>query len=275
MRTITTNRKRAIATILVALSLASVACANRDSSSGTAGERGHRSNEADGNGGVDSADAGPASAGARVDPRDDGLEVALGEWAVTLEAGAIRPGRVTFVVHNRGTIPHGFEIEAEDEGDSSGSGSGDGLKAETELLQPGETARLALDLLPGLYKVECLVDGHDDLGMEGFLEVRMDAPLVRDRSAAGGTDAAGSGGANDVSIQDFTFAPADLEVAQGTEVTWTNEDPAPHTVTAEDGSFDSGTLEPGQTFSVSVQGNGPITYRCEIHPAMVGAITVR
>lgn len=273
MRTLTTNSKRAIATILVALSLASVACASRDVVSGTAGEPGQRSNEAGGNGGA--AGAGPAAAGAPVDPRKDGLEVALGEWAVTLEAGAIRPGRVTFVVHNRGTIPHGFEIEAEGEGDSSGPGSGDGLKAETELLQPGETARLSLDLLPGLYKVECLVDGHDDLGMEGVLEVRMDAPLVRDRSAAGGTYAAGSGDANDVTIRDFTFAPVELEVAQGTEVTWTNEDPAPHTVTAQDGSFDSGTLEPGQTFSVSVQGNGPVTYRCEIHPGMLGAITVR
>src|SRR5688572_10040818 len=110
--TITTNRKRSIATILVALSLASVACASRDAASGTAGEPGQRSSEA-GNGGADSAGAGPATAGAKVDPRDDGLEVALGEWAVTLEAGAIRPGRVTFVVHNRGTIPHGFEIEAE------------------------------------------------------------------------------------------------------------------------------------------------------------------
>lgn len=270
-------RKRAIATILVALSLASVACASRDTASGNAREAGPRSNGAGVDGGSDSAGAGPARAGAKADPRDDGLMVALGEWAVTLEAGAIRPGRVTFVVRNRGSIPHGFEIEAEgeSEGDSSGSGSGDGLKAETELLQPGETARLALDLHPGLYKVECLVDGHDDLGMEGFLEVRTDAPLVRDRMAAAGTDEAGSGDADDVAIADFTFAPADLEVAQGTEVTWTNDDPAPHTVTAEDGSFDSGTLEPGQTFSVSVPGNGPVTYRCEIHPDMVGTITVR
>jgi plastocyanin len=276
MRTITTNLKRGIAATLVALSLASVACASRDATPRRLGEPGQRSNGAGGNGGADSAGAGPPSAGSRVDPRDDGLEVALGEWAVTLEAGAIRPGRVTFVVHNRGTIPHGFEIEVEgeDDGDSSGPGSGDGLKAETELLQPGETARLSLDLLPAVYKVECLVDGHDDLGMEGFLEVRMDAPLVQDRSTADGTDAPGSG-ANDVTIRDFSFVPADLKVAPGTEVTWTNGDPAPHTVTAEDGSFDSGTLEPGQAFSVSVQGNGPVTYRCEIHPDMVGTITVR
>jgi plastocyanin len=269
MTTTTKYRRSTIAAILVGLAL--VACA---SPGATSGEPGQRTNQPGGNGGAGSGAAGSGSAG-RVDPRDDGLEVALGEWAVTVESGAIRPGRMTFVVHNRGTVPHGFEIEAEGEdGDSSGPGSGDGLKAETELLQPGETARLSLELLPGLYKVECLVEGHDDLGMEGFLEVRNDAPLVRDPSAAGGIDAAGSG-RNHVTIRDFAFAPADLDVAASTEVTWTNDDPAPHTVTAEDGSFDSGTLEPGQTFSVSVQSNGPVTYRCEIHPDMVGTITVR
>lgn len=52
---------------------------------------------------------------ARVDPREGGLDVELGEWAVTMEAGAIRPGRVTFVVTNHGTVNHGFEIQSEGE----------------------------------------------------------------------------------------------------------------------------------------------------------------
>src|ERR671914_1911371 len=47
----------------------------------------------------------------RIDPRRNGLEVAMGEWAVQLEAKAIRPGPVTVVVANRGTTEHGFEIE--------------------------------------------------------------------------------------------------------------------------------------------------------------------
>jgi plastocyanin len=212
----------------------------------------------------------PASGGAgggKVDPRDGGLDVALGEWAVTLEAGAIRPGEVTFVVANRGTIQHGFEIEIEDEDDSSGPGSGeDELKAETNLLRPGDTTELTMNLPAGLYKVECLVPGHDDLGMEGFLEVRDDAPLVR----TGG----GGANANAVSIANFAFDPAELEVPAGTEVTWTNDDQAPHTVTAEGGEFDSGTLEPGDTFSVAVEGNGPVTYACMIHPEMTGTIVV-
>jgi plastocyanin len=210
--------------------------------------------------------AGGAGGGGKVDPRDGGLDVALGEWAVTLEAGAIRPGEVTFVVANRGTIQHGFEIELEEEDDSSGSGSGDDeLKAETNLLRSGETTKLTMNLPAGLYKVECLVPGHDDLGMEGFLEVREDAPLVR---------SGGGASADAVSIANFAFDPAELQVAAGTEVTWTNDDQAPHTVTADGGGFDSGTLDPGDTFSVAVEGNGPVTYACMIHPEMTGSIVV-
>ena len=67
----------------------------------------------------------------RVDPRAGGFEIVLGEWAITPEAKAIRPGTVTFVIRNRGTMGHGYEMELE--GDSSGHGSGDLFKAESEL----------------------------------------------------------------------------------------------------------------------------------------------
>jgi plastocyanin len=203
----------------------------------------------------------------RVDPRQGGFEVGFGEYAVTLEAPAIRPGRVTFVVHNGGKLVHGFEIENEsEEGDSSGSGSGeDGYKAETDTIQPGATISFELDLRPGIHKVECFIDGHDDLGMEILLEVRPDAPKVRQETASG------SGG-DAVSIAGFAYEPADLQVAAGTEVTWTNDDPTPHTVTADRGEFDSEILDPGATFSVAVDGS--VTYFCEIHPTMKGRITV-
>ena len=93
------------------------------------------------------------------DPRDGGFEVALGEWAVTPEAEAIRPGHATFVIVNRGTVAHGFEIEREDVED-------DASKVETRLREPGEGVEVELDLEAGVYKLECNVEGHDDMGME-------------------------------------------------------------------------------------------------------------
>jgi len=254
---------RRITTIIATTFLLAACAGGTDGASDTtAGTTGGTSAQAG-----ETAPVAGGAGGARVDPRDGGLDVALGEWALTLEAGAIRPGEVTFAVANRGTIEHGFEIEIEGEDDSSGPGSGDddGLKAETNLLRPGETTELTMNLPAGLYKVECLVPGHDDLGMEGFLEVRENAPLVR---------SGGDTSPDAVSIANFAFDPAELEVSAGTEVTWTNDDRAPHTVTADGGEFDSGTLEPGDTFSVAVEGNGPVTYACMIHPEMTGTIVV-
>jgi plastocyanin len=211
-------------------------------------------------------EAAPAEGqGRRVDPRQGGFEIGFGEFAVTLEAPAIRPGPVTFVIRNGGELVHGFEMEAEAEDDSSGPGSGgDGFKVEQPTFGPGETIRLDLNLAAGVYKVECYVADHSDRGMEILLDVRPDAPKVQLEQAGG----------NAVAIQGFAFAPATLDVPAGTEVTWTNQDPAPHTVTGDDGSFDSGTIDPGATFSAVFDQSGTVTYMCNIHPAMTGTIRV-
>jgi plastocyanin len=200
-----------------------------------------------------------------LDPRANGLDVSLGEWAVTLEAEPLRPGRVTFAVQNRGTVAHGFEIEAEEEHeDNSGSGSSDGFKAETGLLQPAQRQRLTVSLVPGVYKFECIVDGHDDLGMEGLLTVRRGAPFVLEERSS----------AKAVSISGFAFAEPTLEVAAGTRVSWVNDDPTEHTVTSEDGSFDSGPIEPGEGYAVRFADAGEFPYVCAIHPDMRGTVVV-
>ena len=199
----------------------------------------------------------------RVDPRARGFEIGLGEWAVTPEARMIRPGPVTFVIENRGTMGHGFEIELE--GDSSGHGSGGGLKAESELLQPGDSTRMELSLPPGVYKIECLVEGHDDMGMEGLLEVRAGAPLPRSAPAKS---------SNHVAIVDFSFSPDTTQVPVGTQVTWHNEDPTEHTVTATDGEFGSEALGSGRSFSFHFDEPGRYAYFCEIHPDMKAVLSV-
>ncbi len=203
-----------------------------------------------------------------VDPRESGLEVGFGEWAVTPEADAIRPGPVTFVVHNGGRLVHGFELKSEDEGDSgsnSGSGSGeDEFKVESNTFGPGQTVRIPVDLPPGLYELECSVANHDELGMRSLLEVRGDAPLVAPEVAA----------SDQVAIEGFVFQPPTLDVPAQTEITWVNRDGTPHTVTARDQSFDSGTMEEGATFSARFEAPGEFAYFCQIHPDMEGVIRI-
>jgi plastocyanin len=207
----------------------------------------------------------PAMTG-MVDPRRGGLELGFGEFAITLEAGAIRPGPVTFVIRNGGQLVHGFEMEVEERGDSSGHGSGDdGLKIEGPAFGPGETIRIPTELAPGVYEIECFVAGHDDMGMRATLIVRRDAPLVRvDPGPAEGQ----------IEIADFAFAPTPLEVPVGTPVTWTNLDPTAHTVSASDGSFDSGTLESDARFETTFERPGMFAYFCQIHPTMRGIVRV-
>ena len=80
--------------------------------------------------------------------------------------------------------------------------------------------------------------------------------------------------ARSVGIGDNFFDPPDAAVEPGTTITWTNNGARPHTVTADDGSFDSGVLNPGDTYTVTFVGSGTVTYYCALHPNMVGSVTV-
>ena len=75
-------------------------------------------------------------------------------------------------------------------------------------------------------------------------------------------------------IQNVAFSPNPLTVAQGTTVTWTNLDGVAHTVTADDGSWGSGTLGQGATYSQVFTSPGTYTYHCAIHPFMKGTVMV-
>ncbi len=85
-----------------------------------------------------------------------------------------------------------------------------------------------------------------------------------------------------VSIKNFAFSPGSISVRAGTTVMWTNDEASavPHTVTsgtpnAPSGMFDSGTLNPGQTFQFTFTTPGTFAYFCRIHgAAMTGTITV-
>ncbi|MDH3667795.1 MAG: hypothetical protein OEN23_12780 [Paracoccaceae bacterium] len=71
-----------------------------------------------------------------------------------------------------------------------------------------------------------------------------------------------------VEIEDFTYAPSVAAVRFGDMVTWTNLDIVPHTVTAADGSWDSGEIGPGESWSLIVTESVAGNYFCIYHPGM-------
>jgi plastocyanin len=108
--------------------------------------------------------------------------------------------------------------------------------------------------------------------------------IVRDRltdrvaspSAAEGARpaaaAAGGGAGGTVRMAGLAFAPGTLTVARGATVVFDNEDTAPHTVTARSGGVDSGVIDPGRQFSLTVSDG--FDYFCSIHPSMTAKIAV-
>ena len=70
----------------------------------------------------------------------------------------------------------------------------------------------------------------------------------------------------DVTIVDFLYDPDPVRVEPGDTITWTNTDPGPHTVSADDGSF-TAYLNAGDTFSLVVDDTGEIGYFCKLHGA--------
>jgi plastocyanin len=79
-----------------------------------------------------------------------------------------------------------------------------------------------------------------------------------------------SGGEETVAAQDDFFDPDAVHVSVGTTIEWMNTGRNPHTVTADDGSKDSGNLRPGQSFSITFPGPGVFAYFCRYHGAAGG-----
>ena len=72
----------------------------------------------------------------------------------------------------------------------------------------------------------------------------------------------------------YRFAPEAISVAAGTTVTWTNNDPVPHTVTDVNQAWDSGLFDQGTTFSRTFTEPGTYDYYCIPHPMMIGKVVV-
>jgi plastocyanin len=88
-------------------------------------------------------------------------------------------------------------------------------------------------------------------------------------------EAASSAKAIEVDVKDNLFAPATIHAKVGQKITWNMRGQISHTVTATEGAkFDSGALQPGDSFSYVTKKAGTISYLCSFHQGMTGQIVV-
>jgi plastocyanin len=82
-------------------------------------------------------------------------------------------------------------------------------------------------------------------------------------------------GANEVLIQSFAFSPTTITVSVNSTITWTNKDAAAHTVTSDNGLFDSGNMNTDATFSHQFTTAGTFPYHCTYHSNMLAKVIVQ
>jgi plastocyanin len=78
-----------------------------------------------------------------------------------------------------------------------------------------------------------------------------------------------------VTIVDFDFSPGSVTINVGDTVTWTNDGPTPHSATSNDGVFDTGIMDAGQSGSHTFTEAGTFAYICTPHPNMTGTVVVQ
>jgi plastocyanin len=78
-----------------------------------------------------------------------------------------------------------------------------------------------------------------------------------------------------IKIPNRSFSPGQVELVPGDRVTWSNGDFTTHEVRANDGSFDSGLLPRGSSFSRTFTQVGRTSFLCPLHPFMTGQVDVR
>jgi plastocyanin len=128
----------------------------------------------------------------------------------------------------------------------------------------------------------CSVSGRNVLLFAAVVAVVLACGCAGNPSPTPATPASSQApGGNAVTVQNFAFSPANLQVAKGTTVTWTNRDAAEHQVASDaagtipaGGLFQSPALPDGGAYSFTFNDVGTFPYHCTIHPSMKGTITV-
>jgi plastocyanin len=198
--------------------------------------------------------------------------------------GAEAPLRATIAIGDRVfrprdvTVIAGGSVTWRNDDDREHTATSSSRSFDTGVLSPGESARESFPN-PGTFSFLCLI--HPD--MTGTVTVAgsggggpapaTPAPELTPKPED--PKANPNGAANDVVIRDFEFAPTEVTVDAGAVVTFDNRGAAGHTVTSQDGSFDSGLISPGTSWEHTFATSGTFAFICAFHPQMAATIRVR
>lgn len=166
------------------------------------------------------------------------------------------------------TIQAGQTVTFINADDDEHTATGPGFDTGTML--PGDAVTITFDT-PGTYDFVCQF--HSE--MRGTVIVEgTGTPIASPVASPVGSPAAvtNAGATVAIDIADFAFSQPEITIRPGTTVTWANTGAAPHTVTGL--PTESGTIEPGQSFSFTFDIAGTFDYQCAFHPQMTGRVIV-
>jgi plastocyanin len=104
---------------------------------------------------------------------------------------------------------------------------------------------------------------------------RDDAPAAGASASAAEARAEARADTVVVRMRQLAYEPARIEVRAGAVVVWINDAPLPHTVTADDSTFDSGVIDVDRRWTRRFDRAGTYPYHCTPHPFMKGVVVVR
>lgn len=111
--------------------------------------------------------------------------------------------------------------------------------------------------------------------LSGILAFIMAAAiLVACKKYSSSYSSSSSGNPPIIYMKGSVFSNANLQVSAGATVMWNNDDTKVHSVTADNGSFSSGDIQPGGNFSFTFKSVGTFAYHDTHDAAMTGMVTV-
>jgi uncharacterized cupredoxin-like copper-binding protein len=109
---------------------------------------------------------------AKVAPAAGGIKTELGEMFVKPATTQLKAGKVTFVAHNGGTLPHMLMVEKTPlKMQAPGQPSESAALTDSGLIQPGQTKSITVMLKKGVYELFCNVPGHYAAGQKTTISV--------------------------------------------------------------------------------------------------------